>query len=589
MTSNEPVHTESESHPWTVDVPDHPARADSPEYVAARKKMNQIAAQSTGLVYGPGPYQDHHGGALWLKDAQGWFMVRNLAGVEWSAQFCLNENVRVLTADLRWIPIGEVEVGQILLGFDEDPPPGLRRRWRPSEVLARRVIERPCYDLTFDDGTKIRASAEHRWLVSRSSAERGLHGSAFWVETEKLRVARGWTSREDEELRRLYEADVPVAKIATRLGRSPNGVSSRASRLALRKKNRHRQDGYSMPPAPDAPVEPSGGGASSVLRLVDVWEEDVSRGGGYLAAAFDGEGWLTHTEGDERGRGFGTSVRLGFAQRSDAMLGEVEKSLKERGFDFSLRCGSDNCNRVLLRGRAEIMRFLGSVRPQRLLADFQPAMLGTMQRIGVATLVRKEFVGAQPVVALTTSTGTFVAEGLASHNCADPAKVDLLRQNAKRLYDLLAPEIKQELDPDGILDQPIKDAAGVARWTDSIFNAGVPLHPGFHTGVLPAAGAPAAPAPADPEPGGVHHYPTPVADIQLFKYDDFQLWVTDPQGNPAAVAPVAPRGSGNASVHVLYATPGSQLARQKQEAENNNNPLILGSGHPMAAEAYRNQ
>lgn len=31
--------------------------------------------------------------------------------------------------------------------------------------------------------------------------------------------------------------------------------------------------------------------------------------------------------------------------------------------------------------------------------------------------------------------------------CADPAKVDLLRQNAKRLYDLLAPGVKQELDP----------------------------------------------------------------------------------------------------------------------------------------------
>src|ERR1022692_2252341 len=88
MTSSEPVHTESEAHPWTVDVPDHPARQDSPEYVAARQKMNEIAGQATGLIYGPGPYQDHHGGALWLQDAQGWFMVRNLAGIEWSAQFC---------------------------------------------------------------------------------------------------------------------------------------------------------------------------------------------------------------------------------------------------------------------------------------------------------------------------------------------------------------------------------------------------------------------------------------------------------------------------------------------------------------------
>jgi uncharacterized protein DUF6424 len=250
-------HTETETHGWTIDVPDHPTRQDSPEYVAARQKMNEIAGQSAGLIYGPGPFQDHHGGALWLKDGQGWFMVRNCAGVEWSAQWC-----------------------------------------------------------------------------------------------------------------------------------------------------------------------------------------------------------------------------------------------------------------------------------------------------------------------------------------ADPKKVDLLRQNAKRLYDLLAPEVKQELDPGGLLDTPIQDAAGVAKWTDSIFNAGVPLHPAFHTGVLPAG---ASQPPADPEPGGVHHYPTPIADIQLFKYDDFQLWVTDEQGNPAAVAPVAARGSGNAQVHVLYATPGSQLAAQKHAAEAAGNPLILGPEHSLAQQAYRDQ
>ena len=252
-------HTETETHGWTIDVPDHPGRQDSPEYVTARRQMNQIASQATGLIYGPGPFQDHHGGALWLKDAQGWFMVRNLAGVEWSAQFC-----------------------------------------------------------------------------------------------------------------------------------------------------------------------------------------------------------------------------------------------------------------------------------------------------------------------------------------ADPSKVDLLRQNAKRLYDLLAPEIKQELDPDGLLDTPITTADGIAKWTDSIFNAGVPLHPAFHTGVLPQGGVQNAET-ADPEPGGVHPYPTPIADIQLFKRDDFQLWVTDGQGNPAAVAPLAPRGSGDGRVHVLYATPGSQLAAQKNTAEQAGQPLILGAAHPLALQAFRDQ
>jgi hypothetical protein len=40
---------------------------------------------------------------------------------------------------------------------------------------------------------------------------------------------------------------------------------------------------------------------------------------------------------------------------------------------------------------------------------------------------------------------------------------------------------------------------------------------------------------------------------------------------------------------VLYATPGSQLAAQKQVAEQAGQPLILGAEHPMALQAYRNQ
>lgn len=540
MTAPDPgsQHTETETHTWSVNVPDHAQRTDSPDYLAAKKKMNEIAAQAPGLLYGTGPFQDHHGSALWLKDEQGWFMVRNLAGIEWSAQFCVSGAVKVLTADLRWIPAAQVYVGQHLLGFDEESGPGLWRRWRTAKVLAATEVCLPCYDLEFSDGTTVRASADHRWLVGHG----GAHGNSAWLETSKLRVAGKFSSK--------------------------------------------------------------------VLRLTDVWEEDTSRGGGYLAAAYDGEGSLSQTQDEERGRGFGTSVRLQFAQRSNAMLSEVEKLLAERGFEFRKNLPADGCYRLVTSSRADIMRLLGSIRPHRLLESFRADALGTMQRIGVAELTRKEFVGVQPVISLMTSTGTFVAEGLASHNCADPAKVDLLRQNAKRLYDLLAPEIKQELDPHGLLDTPITDADGIAKWTDSIFNAGVPLDPGFHIGVMPmgkaqaqnppaTAAAPSSPdasdqaqaaaVPGDPEPAGVHHYPTPIVDIQLFKRDDFQLWVTDSEGNPAAVTPVAPRGSGVASVHVQYATPGSQLAQQKQQQEGAGGALILPPDHPLAQQAFQNQ
>jgi len=81
-------HTEREDQPWDINIPNHPPRSDSPEYVKSRTRMNALASGVAGFFYGATPFEDHHGGGLWLKDASGWFMVRNLAGMEWSSQFC---------------------------------------------------------------------------------------------------------------------------------------------------------------------------------------------------------------------------------------------------------------------------------------------------------------------------------------------------------------------------------------------------------------------------------------------------------------------------------------------------------------------
>jgi Family of unknown function (DUF6424) len=181
--------------------------------------------------------------------------------------------------------------------------------------------------------------------------------------------------------------------------------------------------------------------------------------------------------------------------------------------------------------------------------------------------------------------GWFLLKNLAgmewsSQFCADPKKVDFLRRNAKRLYakfPLTAIEFKKwGFDLDKLLNTPITDTAGIEKWTDSICNASVPLPQGKHTGTLP-------------KDGGVHHYPTPITDIELFKRDDFQLWVTDDEGKPAATVPVAHHGSGDSRVHVMYATPGTKLHKQQQAAEKKNKKLVLSHKHPIAKKAFEKQ
>jgi uncharacterized protein DUF6424 len=82
------THPEHEDFPWTIAVVDHAPRKETPEYVASRALMKKIIDQVADWVWEPGPYEDHHGGSVWVKDEDGWLFMQLPLGIEWSAQFC---------------------------------------------------------------------------------------------------------------------------------------------------------------------------------------------------------------------------------------------------------------------------------------------------------------------------------------------------------------------------------------------------------------------------------------------------------------------------------------------------------------------
>jgi hypothetical protein len=168
--------------------------------------------------------------------------------------------------------------------------------------------------------------------------------------------------------------------------------------------------------------------------------------------------------------------------------------------------------------------------------------------------------------------------------CADPAKVDLLRQNAQRFYKGFPKSFAEfksiGIDLEELLNTEITDAQGVSNWTDSICNASVPLPQPAHTGTVPKG-------------GGVHNYPTPVTDIEYFKRDDFTLWVTDREGNPTAVVPTHPYGSGNTGVRVVHTESGSKLHQRHAEALARHETLDLSPDDPdgkhLSEQAFKKQ
>jgi hypothetical protein len=180
--------------------------------------------------------------------------------------------------------------------------------------------------------------------------------------------------------------------------------------------------------------------------------------------------------------------------------------------------------------------------------------------------------------------------------CADPTKVDHARRQVVRVFAAFPGTVEgyETLgyhDGARLLGAVITTAAQVSEWTDSIFNASVPLPVGAHTGVLPRN-------------AGYHHYPKPIVDIDHFRYDDFQLFVKDPDGLPAVVVPVSPRGAGDGRVRLLAANPSSVYVdrlQAKRRADPRSGlrvsrpigfeegPDVLDAADPLAIQAFRRQ
>ena len=152
-----------------------------------------------------------------------------------------------------------------------------------------------------------------------------------------------------------------------------------------------------------------------VPKILRVWETNSSYEAGWLAGMFDGEGSLSSVS--SRGRG------LCIAQNPGAVLNRLTEALTYHGVQFSVSNGPAKCKQLFVKGGfAAQLALLGSIRPSRLIGRMKERMEGTECRITPGMgLGRVEVVGARrlgkgEVVAMETSTRTYMTEGFISHN-----------------------------------------------------------------------------------------------------------------------------------------------------------------------------
>lgn len=278
--------------------------------------------------------------------------------------YCVSPDVRVLTADLRWVPAGSLREGQEIIGFDEYPVPnasGTRkdpRRYRRAVVTGtgRKVL--PSLRVTLEDGRSVVCSADHQWLTYRR------HG--------------------DYRQRRL---GLPVSKTSWWM----------ASELRV---------------------------GDEILAPFDVWESGTSFEAGWLSGLYDGEGCVGSTQ-------------VSLSQNPGDVLSHAKLLLKGAEIRFNAydRVSGSHVEVVSVGARKDALRLLGWLRPVRLMPKApllweDRCMYNRRERCAVA-VTGIEDVGEQEVVTLQTSTKTFLAEGLASHNCSekghDPAALHYFR------------------------------------------------------------------------------------------------------------------------------------------------------------------
>jgi hypothetical protein len=109
---------------------------------------------------------------------------------------------------------------------------------------------------------------------------------------------------------------------------------------------------------------------------------------------------------------------LGFAQKENVVAQTMRGMLHERGFRWSENERAECIQFNILGGWAEYARLLGTIRPRRLMEKWQTTIprMGILRACANPQVEAIEFLGEREVTALATTTGTLIANGVATHN-----------------------------------------------------------------------------------------------------------------------------------------------------------------------------
>ena len=278
-----------------------------------------------------------------------------VVGMWWDTMYmhhCLTGDTKILMDDCKWKELRHVAVGEHIYAFDEFPTNGrYRRHLRRARVTARSTKQASVYLIRFDDGTHLRATADHKILVGLYDRHPMRRAGNHWCEVRDLKFG-------DE----VYSIGKPW-------------------------------DNYQTPES--------------------YW----------LAGIYDGEGSLGVRKwgSDERD----LTAHVSFTQKPGIIMQRVVALLTNLGFDTRQDSSTRADNLHIRGGLSATLRFLGCIPAIRLHAKFKKIAEGNgwngFTGLRGAKVISIEKQGREQVYDISTTQGTFIANGIVVHNCLDPA------------------------------------------------------------------------------------------------------------------------------------------------------------------------
>ena len=275
---------------------------------------------------------------------------------------CVTPETPMLMEDLSWKPAGELVPGDRLVSFDEEPTYGRgngnnARCFAIATVEANGRVEKPCMEIRTDSGQPITASKDHPFMVWRRMTGSGRNMGLVWVNAEDLKVG------------------------------------------------------------------------DQIAKFADPWDDESvnvsQRDLGWIAGFFDGEGSIKKNISNAGYSGRGQELAV--HQVDGPVLERALSILDKLEIDYTLSDGRRSTiggkfvHTVRINGGFRgVVKFLGLVRPVRLMNNFEPDWeergVRRKQTYDLATITQLTDVGSREVATVQTSTGTFITAGYLSHN-----------------------------------------------------------------------------------------------------------------------------------------------------------------------------